>query len=124
MRQYRPMVVCHQLTEMIMDTSITKLNTVAGEQTILDAEPSEAATAPTTGPGGKFDKLRTHTRKRAAQGRAPDGRSPVSATAGSKTEIVLKKLKAAKGATLPMLMEATGRQAHSVRGFLSGTVRR
>ena len=35
---------------------------------------------------------------------------------------MLKKLKAAKEATLPMLMEATGWQAHSVRGFLSGTV--
>jgi len=42
----------------------------------------------------------------------------------SKTEIALRKLRAAKGATVPMLMEATGSQAHSVRGFLSGTVRR
>lgn len=38
----------------------------------------------------------------------------------TKTEAVLKKLKSAKGVTL----EATGWQAHSVRGFLSGTVKK
>ncbi|MFI0849711.1 DUF3489 domain-containing protein [Mesorhizobium sp. IMUNJ 23232] len=42
----------------------------------------------------------------------------------SKTEMVLKKLRSAKGATLEALREATGWQAHSVRGFLSGTVRK
>ena len=44
--------------------------------------------------------------------------------ATSKTEILLKKLRGSKGATLAALMEATGWQAHSVRGFLSGTVRK
>lgn len=48
-----------------------------------------------------------------------------SATSGvSKTEIVLKKLRSAKGATIAQLGEATGWQAHSVRGFLSGIVRK
>ena len=42
----------------------------------------------------------------------------------TKTDIVLKKLKSAKGITLQALMEATGWQAHSVRGFLSGTVKK
>ena len=42
----------------------------------------------------------------------------------SKTEMLLKKLRSAKGATLEALMEVTGWQAHSVRGFLSGTVRK
>ena len=43
---------------------------------------------------------------------------------GTKTDAVLKKLKSAKGVTLEALMEATGWQAHSVRGFLSGTVKK
>ena len=42
----------------------------------------------------------------------------------SKSDIVLKKLRTQKGATLDALIEITGWQAHSVRGFLSGTVRK
>ena len=42
------------------------------------------------------------------------------ATSGmSKTEIVLKKLRSARCATIAQLGAATGWQAHSVRGFLS-----
>lgn len=59
--------------------------------------------------------------------------APTSSTAGnakrqlaatSKTDLVLKKLRGAKGASLAQLSELTGWQAHSVRGFLSGTVRK
>ncbi len=42
----------------------------------------------------------------------------------SKSDIVLKKLRSAKGVTVAALMEATGWQPHSVCGFLSGTVRK
>jgi hypothetical protein len=41
---------------------------------------------------------------------------------GSKTAIVLDLLKRAGGVTSKELMQATGWQPHSVRGFLSGTV--
>ncbi|MGC4026320.1 MAG: DUF3489 domain-containing protein [Mesorhizobium sp.] len=44
--------------------------------------------------------------------------------ATSKSDIVLKMLRSAKGATVAEIMEATAWQAHSVRGFLSGTVRK
>jgi hypothetical protein len=41
---------------------------------------------------------------------------------GSKTEIILGLLRRAKGATLAEIMEAASWQAHSVRGFISGTL--
>ena len=47
-----------------------------------------------------------------------------SARGGSKTAQILELLKRAGGVTAGELMKATGWQPHSVRGFLSGTVRR
>jgi hypothetical protein len=50
--------------------------------------------------------------------------TPAKQVAGTKAAVILKKLATAKGATLEQLMEATAWQAHSLRGFLSGTVKK
>ena len=56
--------------------------------------------------------------------KAPKGRKkPGAARAGSKTERILDLLKRSGGATMKELIKATDWQPHSVRGFLSGTVR-
>jgi hypothetical protein len=42
----------------------------------------------------------------------------------SKTNALLKLLQSNRGATISQLQRASGWQAHSVRGFLAGTVKR
>jgi len=42
----------------------------------------------------------------------------------TKADLVLKKLRLVRGATIDQLTETTGWQAHSVRGFLSAVVRK
>lgn len=50
--------------------------------------------------------------------------SASEAPAKPKCDQVLQLLRRNKGASLADLQEATGWQAHSVRGFLSGTVKK
>jgi hypothetical protein len=64
------------------------------------------------------------TKKKPARATA---KRPTTATAkapreGSKQETILGLLKRRDGATLGELMKASGWQAHSVRGFISGHV--
>ena len=42
----------------------------------------------------------------------------------SKSDMMLKKLKGARGASLQQLADVTGWQLHSVRGFLSAIIRK
>lgn len=92
----------------------------------IAAPPTEAELAnhAALGEAGEATTSRKHSkakraRSSAKQAQTSNGKGPHE---GSKTEIVLGLLKRKGGVTPQELMEATGWQAHSVHGFLSGTV--
>ena len=56
--------------------------------------------------------------------KASHTKKPAKTETTTKAETILKLLRRSKGASLAELAKATGWQNHSVRGFLSGTVRK
>jgi len=119
---------------------ITAVITAQGENMIANtAEPEMAPAAP---PEPKVTKT-GRARKRGANVAPKKAKSGKKATAakkapktrkrqnkgastrdGSKAATILELLKRPGGATAKELMKATGWQPHSVRGFLSGTIRK
>jgi hypothetical protein len=96
-------------------TRIWKSIQSLGEPAAEKAEP-RPHTAPVR---ARTDKKATRTQKTPkAAPRAKGARS------GSKTEKILDLLKRPGGASLHQIMKATEWQAHSVRGFISGTLGR
>jgi len=52
------------------------------------------------------------------------GKTSTTSIKTSKTEQVLTLLRGKTGASVDQIMQLTGWQAHSVRGFMSGTIRK
>ena len=87
------------------EVDVPQENTTPVEAPAAPAKRKRDAAAPRTGHGAK---LADHS----------DGPKT------TKAEVVLKKLKSAKGATIEALMETTGWQAHSVRGAIAGALKK
>ncbi len=85
----------------------------------VSTEAVPVATALKKGPKHNCTTKPEKTSAEATRSKATDKRST---TAQSKSATVLAMLRKRNGATLQQLMDATGWQAHSVRGFLSGHI--
>jgi len=102
-------------------------NTAQTETASAPAEKNKPHKKASTGArGANVASPRAKTGKKASRSkRAPKGRTKATgARDGSKTAKILDLLKRPGGATAKELQKAAGWQPHSVRGFLSGTVRK
>jgi hypothetical protein len=96
------------------------------------AEADAQAPAPKTGKAGKAKAApanpqrpaRKATRARQPKTSAPDATPSAASGPRGKLGIVVAMLRSTQGATIAQLMEATGWQAHSVRGALAGAVKK
>lgn len=93
--------------------------------TTLEARTSTHArkTAPTAPAKSTKSKLSAKTRPARATNQA-ETRDEQQEARVTKHDRVLTLLSQRSGTTIPEMMEATGWQQHSVRGFLAGTVKK
>jgi len=87
-------------------------------------EPSKAhkKASPTPQRGKVAKKSKPRKRAKSARKSQKKSHSTKSARTGSKSKMILDLLKRPGGVTAKQLMQVTGWQPHSLRGFLSGIV--
>ena len=88
----------------------------------VDADEKTSKESPSTKP-----KPRQHSRRaeRKLSGAKPKGRtSPAAVRPGTKQALMIDLLKRKKGATIEKIVAATGWQPHSVRGAISGALKK
>jgi hypothetical protein len=104
------------------------MTTQKQDQPTAASEPADSGKASAAARKPPLAAAQAQSARKLTQGKkAPKHRpraKPATVGQGSKSAHVVTLLKKSKGATLAELIKATGWQAHSVRGFLSGTLRK
>ena len=107
-----------------MNTSIAE-ETGASQAQATDQKPKATKKARVAPQGAHVAKKKGKPAKKASpEKKAAKAKKTAKVREGSKTDQVLELLKRPGGVTAQELMKATGWQPHSVRGFLSGTIRK
>jgi hypothetical protein len=107
---------------------LTLVATVAGLKVVgIESEGSSEADAPATKPR-RAAGVKQPTSAKKAPAKALRKKSAANSSpapkAGTKLATLVDALRSKKGATIEELMEATGWQAHSVRGAISGALKK
>ena len=113
------------MTTLIPEENGTIAATAATAKRKPNTKPAVASRRANVAPVKTKSARKATPAKKAHKGRAkPAAAKPIAARGGSKTAKILGLLKRPDGATSKELIKATGWLPHSVRGFLSGTVRK
>jgi uncharacterized protein DUF3489 len=120
------------VTAVITAKGVRKMTTLTTEETGAAQTTATGAQPKATKKARVAARLAHVAPKKAKSGKkaSPSKKAPKApkkaglARNGSKAAKILDLLRRADGATLKDLMKATDWQAHSVRGFLSGTIRK
>ncbi len=88
----------------------------------VDADRKTSKQSPSTKPPPKQRSRRAEPKP--SDSKPKGGTSPAAVRPGTKQALLIDLLKRKKGATIEEIVEATGWQAHSVRGAISGTLKK
>ena len=107
-----------------MTTSNTEQEKAAPAMAAKEREPAKKARVAERKLRVAAPKAKSNQKARQQRKGAKSRNKAIGTRPGSKTAKILDLLKRPGGATLTEIMKATNWQAHSVRGFLSGTLRK